>query len=139
MSLRRRFKKRRDASKANIDMNSLIDLTFLLLVVFIVTLPQLEQTVTVLLPSDKVEEKKNDKLKPLFITVDSTGRIFFGDSPTTYEEVKSKLTELVAKDPEELTVVVRGDVRSNYGDVYELFKIAKDCNIKHLSMASVDK
>ena len=139
MSLRRRFKTRREAAKANIDMNSLIDLTFLLLVVFIVTLPQLEQTVSVILPSDKVEQKKDDKLKPLFITVDSTGKIFMGDAPTTYDDVKARLQELVKKDPEELTVVVRGDVRSTYGDVYELFKIAKDCNVKHLSMASVEK
>lgn len=139
MSLRRRMKLRREGTKANIDMNSLIDLTFLLLVVFIVTLPQLEQSVTVILPSDKIEQKKDNKLKPIFVTVDTTGKIFLGDKPTTMDAVKEFLQQKVKEDPENVTVVVRGDVRSTYGDVYELFKIAKDCNVKHLSMASVDK
>ena len=44
MSLRsrRKHKGRTEGAKANIDMNSLIDLTFLLLVTFILTIPALE-------------------------------------------------------------------------------------------------
>ena len=61
MSLRRRNHARREGAKANIDMNSLIDLTFLLLVVFIVTLPTLEQSVHIVLPVGKTESRKDDK------------------------------------------------------------------------------
>jgi len=123
--------------KANIDMNSLIDLTFLLLVVFIVTLPTLEQTVPILLPTDKVEEKKEErKEKPLFITVDQGGKPYIGDAPTTLDDLKDFVTKKVAENPEDFTIVVRGDVRSSYGDVYEVFKIAKDCNVRHLALVS---
>ena len=44
----------------------------------------------------------------------------------------------MAEDPE-LSVLVRGDVRVGYGDVYEVVKIAKDSNVKHLGLVSVEK
>ena len=62
-------------------MNSLIDLTFILLVVFIVTLPTLEQSIHVLLPVGKTQKAQNDKKKVFSITVDSIGKLFVGDAP----------------------------------------------------------
>ena len=129
---------RREGAKASIDMNSLIDLTFLLLVVFIVTLPTLEQSIHVMLPVGKTSKAQDDKKKTFSITVNSTGQIYVGEVPTTREDLKASLTKAVADDPE-LSVLVRGDVRVGYGDVYEVVKIAKDCNVKHLGLVSKEK
>lgn len=138
MSLRRRMRARREGAKASIDMNSLIDLTFLLLVVFIVTLPTLEQSIHVMLPVGKTSKAQDDKKKTFSITVNSTGQIYVGEVPTTRDDLKASLTKAVADDPE-LSVLVRGDVRVGYGDVYEVVKIAKDCNVKHLGLVSKEK
>ena len=135
MSLRRRMRTRREGAKASIDMNSLIDLTFLLLVVFIVTLPTLEQSIHVLLPVGKTSKAQDDKKKTFSITVDSLGKIFVGEAPTTRDDLKASLTKAVSEDPD-VSVLVRGDVRVGYGDVYEVVKIAKDCNVKHLGLVS---
>ena len=135
MSLRRRRRMRREGAKAAIDMNSLIDLTFLLLVVFIVTLPTLEQSIHVLLPVGKTSKAQDDKKKTFSITVDSLGKIFVGEAPTTRDDLKASLTKAVSEDPD-VSVLVRGDVRVGYGDVYEVVKIAKDCNVKHLGLVS---
>ena len=78
MSMRRRARKRREGAKANIDMNSLIDLTFLLLVVFIVTLPTLEQSVHIVLPTGKTAKAQDDKKKTVSISIDKFGKIFLG-------------------------------------------------------------
>ena len=137
MSLRRRLHKRRDGAKASIDMNSLIDLTFLLLVVFIVTLPTLEQTIHVMLPVGQAQ-KQEDKKKNFSVTVDSSGKLFLGEMPVTQDDLKARLTQAVAEDPE-TSVVIRGDVRVGYGDVYEIVKIAKNCNVKHLGLVSKEK
>jgi len=134
MSLRRRSRARREGAKANIDMNSLIDLTFLLLVVFIVTLPTLEQTIPIILPTGKTTTEK-DKKDPVSVTIDAMGKYFVGDAPVTMDDLKAQLAKAVQDDPE-VQVLVRGDVRSNYGDVYEVVKVAKDCNIKHLGLVS---
>ena len=138
MSLRRRSKARREGAKANIDMNSLIDLTFLLLVVFIVTLPTLEQSIHIMLPVGKVEKAQDDKKKVFAISVDSQGKIYIGEAPTTADDLKAQLAAKIAEDPD-LNVLVRGDVRVSYGDVYDVVKIAKDCNVRHLGLVSAEK
>ena len=138
MSLRRRRLRRMGTRGAAIDMNSLIDLTFLLLVVFIVTLPTLEQSIHVLLPVGKTSKAQDDKKKTFSITVDSLGKIFVGEAPTTLDDLKTSLAKAVVDNPE-LSVLVRGDVRVGYGDVYEVVKIAKECNVKHLGLVSKEK
>ena len=135
MSLRRRARARRGGSKANIDMNSLIDLTFLLLVVFIVTLPTLEQSVHIVLPVGKTESQKEDKKKNISVSIDKDGKLFVGDTPTTHDALKEELARAVAEDPE-VNVLVRGDVDAGYGQVYEIVRIAKTCNVKHLGLVS---
>ena len=135
--MRRRRRLRREGAKASIDMNSLIDLTFLLLVVFIVTLPTLEQTIHVALPVGKAQ-KQDDKKKNFSVTIDSTGRIFLGEMPVTHDDLKARRSQAVAEDPE-TSVVIRGDVRVGYGDVYSVVKTAKDCNVKHLGLVSKEK
>ena len=119
-------------------MNSLIDLTFLLLVVFIVTLPTLEQSIHIMLPVGKVDKAQDDKKKVFSISVDSQGKIYIGEAPTTADDLKARLAAKIAEDPD-LNVLVRGDVRVSYGDVYDVVKIAKDCNVKHLGLVSVEK
>ena len=133
--MRRRARARREESKAEINMNSLIDLTFILLVVFIVTLPTLEQSIHVLLPVGKTEKAQNDKKKNFSITVDSVGKLFIGEAPVTMDDLKARLAKAVADDPD-LSVLVRGDVRVGYGDVYEVVKVAKDANVRHLGLVS---
>jgi len=136
MSLRRRNRARREGAKANIDMNSLIDLTFLLLVVFIVTLPTLEQSVHIVLPVGKTESQKDDKKpKNYSVSIDKAGKLFLGEEPVTQEILKERLTKAVQEDPE-ANVLIRGDVGAEYGDVYSVVKIAKDCNVKHLGLVS---
>ena len=125
---------RREGAKANIDMNSLIDLTFLLLVVFIVTLPTLEQSVHIVLPTGKTSKAQDEK-KNLSISIDKFGKLFVGDAPTAHDDLKAAVEKAVADDPE-VNVLIRGDVGASYGDVYDIVKIAKDCNVRHLGLVS---
>lgn len=138
MSFRRRNRRRRDGAKASIDMNSLIDLTFLLLVVFIVTLPTLEQSVHIVLPVGKTDSQNDEKKKNVAISIDKEGKVFVGEAPVTHELLKERLTQAVAENPE-VNVLIRGDVGADYGDVYAIVKIAKDANVKHLGLVSKEK
>ena len=71
MSLR---KSRRERKMFNdINMTPLIDLTFLLLITFIITMPALEQGITVKLPQGKTDTLPKDK--PLSISLDVEGKV----------------------------------------------------------------
>lgn len=135
---RRRRRARAERPKAQIDMNSLIDLTFLLLVTFIVTLPALEQGVSILLPQAKTDELPTKNGKANTVTVDSLGQIFLNDKPMTSETLEQTLSAMVADDPD-VPVLVRGDERLDYGSVMNVVKIIYKCKVRRMSLVTVEK
>lgn len=138
MSLRRR-RQRGEKPKASIDMTSLIDLTFLLLVTFIVTLPALEQGISVKLPKAKADKIETEQKKPNRVTVDKEGNIYLNNdkTPVTIEELKSTLTSMKASD-EDVKVLVRGDEALDYGKVMQVIKVLHDCKITQMALVTVD-
>jgi len=119
-------------------MTSLIDLTFLLLVTFIVTLPALEQGISILLPQAKTDQLPTKDRKANTVTVDAANRIFLNDRPVSSEELERSLMAMAAEDPE-VPVLVRGDERLNYASVMDVVKIVYKCNIRKMALVTVEK
>ncbi len=138
MLSRRQRRNRDDEPKAQIDMNSLIDLTFLLLVTFIVTLPALEQGVSILLPQAKTDELPTKNRKANTITATYPSGYFFNDRPVTLDELESILKQMVAEDPE-VPVLVRGDERLDYGSVMGVVKVVYKCKARRMALVTVEK
>ena len=136
MSRRRRM--RGEKPKAAVDMTSLIDLTFLLLVTFIVTLPALEQGVSIMLPQAKTDTLPSKNNKANTITVDATNHIFLNNKPTTLADLEETLKAMVAADPE-VPVLVRGDERLDYGSVMNVVKVVYRCKVHRMALVTVDK
>lgn len=137
MSLRRR-RQRGDKPKAAIDMTSLIDLTFLLLVTFIVTLPALEQGISIILPQAKTDELPTKNKKANTITAAFPSGYFLNDKPVGLEELRDTLLAMAKEDPD-VPVLVRGDERLGYGDVMKVVKIVYDCKIHRMALVTVEK
>lgn len=119
-------------------MNSLIDLTFLLLVTFIVTLPALEQGISILLPQAKTDELPTKNNKANTVTIDRNSLIYLNDKPTTLEELKQTLLAMAQEDPD-VPVLVRGDVTLPYGTVMDVVKVVYDCKIHRMALVTVEK
>ena len=137
MSLRRR-RSRADKPKAAVDMTSLIDLTFLLLVTFIVTLPALEQGVTIQLPQAKADQLPLKDRKANTVTVDALNRVFLNNKEVTSDELESSLSAMVAEDPD-VPVLVRGDERQEYGNIMRVVKILHKCRVRKMALVTVEK
>ena len=139
MSLRsrRKHKGRTEGAKANIDMNSLIDLTFLLLVTFILTIPALEQGISIMLPRAKTDTLPNKNNKANTISVSQTGT-FFNNAPVTLEALEQDLLAKVKEDPD-VPVLVRGDERLTYGAVMDVVKLVYKCKVRKMALVTVEK
>ncbi len=134
----RRRRVRGEKAKATVDMTSLIDLTFLLLVTFIVTLPALEQGVSIKLPQAKTDQLPTKDRKANTITVDAEKRIYLNNRETTAADLERELVSMAAEDPE-VPVLVRGDERLEYGAVMEVVKIVYKCHIHRMALVTVEK
>ena len=119
-------------------MNSLIDLTFLLLVTFIVTLPALEQGISIMLPQAKTDELPTKNKKANTVTVDKDNVIYLNDKPMTIDELERELKAMATEDPE-VPVLVRGDERNSYGDVMKVVKVVYKCKIHRMALVTVEK
>ena len=136
--LRRRRRLRGEKPKASIDMNSLIDLTFLLLVTFMLTIPALEQGVTIMLPRAKTDTLPSKNAKANVITVDVNHNVFMNNVPITLEGLKKDLQAKVAADPD-VPVHVRGDERLEYGAVMDVVKIVYECHVRKMALVTQEK
>ena len=67
---------------SDINMTPLMDLTFLLLITFIITFPTLEQGITIRLPRGKAS--KIDQSKSQSISIDVAGKVFFNNRPVSH-------------------------------------------------------
>jgi biopolymer transport protein ExbD len=135
---RMRRRSRVERQKAEIGMNSLIDLTFLLLVTFIVTLPALEQGISIMLPQAKTDQLPTKDKKANVVTIDKDSRIFFKDKPVTLDELEATLKAMAAEDPE-VPVLVRGDERLDYGSVMNVVKVVYKCKVRRMALVTVEK
>ena len=125
-------------SKASIDMNSLIDLTFLLLVTFMLTIPALEQGVSIMLPRAKTDTLPTKNAKANVITIDVNHRVFMNNVPMTLDDLKADLEAKVAADPD-VPVHVRGDERLEYGAVMDVVKIVYGCHVRKRALVTQEK
>jgi len=123
--------------KAAIDMTSLIDLTFLLLVTFIITMPALEQGISIILPRAKTDSLPTKDNKATTITVDAANKIYLNNVPTSLEALEQDLLAKVAADPE-VPVLVRGDERLTYGSVMDVVKLVYKCKVHRMALVTVE-
>ncbi|HOR98848.1 MAG TPA: biopolymer transporter ExbD [Kiritimatiellia bacterium] len=133
MGLRRLARKKDSKIINNIDMTSLIDLTFLLLITFIITMPAIEQGISVKLPQGKTDTLPVKKSN--VVTLDVEGRTYLNNREITLEDLERTLGNLAAEDPE-VAVLVRGDERLEYGKVVQVMKILYKVRITRMALVT---
>ena len=136
MALRRLGHKKKSTVINNIDMTSLIDLTFLLLITFIITMPALEQGISVRLPQGKADELPNKKSN--VVTMDPEGKAFLNNRVISLEDLERTLGNMAAEDPE-VAVLVRADERLEYGKVIQVMKILYKVKITRMALVTLSE
>jgi biopolymer transport protein ExbD len=100
---------------ADINVTSLVDVAFTLLVIFIITAPILQGGIEVAIPRADVQPITSQEA-PFFITVMRDGRVFMEDAEVTIEELESSLPQLMEAGEVE-RIYIRGDSLAPYGPV----------------------
>ena len=106
MSLRKSTR-RGHGTMTELNITPLLDLVFVLLVIFIITTPQLMNNLEMALPSGKPPPPNNQKPKITRIEVDASSHITLDGQAVTVPQLREKLSALKAGNPD-LPVVVKG-------------------------------
>ena len=115
------------------NMTPLIDLTFLLLITFIITFPMLEQGISIKLPRGKTEKIEQNKSQAITVALD--GRVYFNNREISADELEAELRQLAEQDPQP-PVLVRCDERVEYGVLMKTLKLLHACRISRMALVT---
>jgi biopolymer transport protein TolR len=117
--------------RAEINVTSLVDVAFTLLVIFMITAPILQGGVEVAIP--KAPSAPLQVAEGLVITVDRDGQIYVDDDVFTREEFAATIVQMVERKGGP-TVYVRGDRDVPYGSVLWVIGTLKESEIDAVSL-----
>src|SRR5450755_2437145 len=105
----RRYSQRNNLTTlSEINITPLLDLAFVLLIIFIITTPLLENSVTLSVPSSSSTNAAVDPSKVQTVSIDRNEAIKFNNEVVDQETLFARLTSAKAANPE-VAVVIRPD------------------------------
>ena len=116
-----------DEVKGDINVTPLVDVCLVLLIIFMVVTPMLQQGVDVLLPEGPHSVKKPGKEGDLTISVKLDGTVFVGQDWIPDRDLPKYLKAEHDKDANR-AVMIKADRRINFGKVRILMKAANEAN-----------
>jgi biopolymer transport protein ExbD len=123
------------SSLSELNITPLLDLVFVLLVIFIITTPQMMNNLEMTLPSGKPPPPQKEKPKTNRIVVDAKGQTFLNDEFVTIPQLKDKLQQLQSDNPD-LSVVVKGDDDVDYQNMVNVLDVLRQLDITKVGLAT---
>ena len=118
---------------SQVNVTSLVDVTLVLLIVFMLTAPLLREGVEVDLP--QAEVKGIDMSDAWVISVTRDGSVYLNDRKVPLEMLAAEIeTRIVASGERE--VYVRGDAQVPYGTMVRLIGVLKSAGIDNVGLVS---
>ncbi len=119
---------------SEINVTPFVDVMLVLLVIFMVTAPLLQQGIDVNLPKAKGKDLPPEER--ITLTVKKGGVIYMNDNPVSLPEMRDKLEAVSKLNP---NVFLKADKEVPYGFVVEIMGEIKDAGIEKLGMITEPK
>ncbi|RJQ42120.1 MAG: protein TolR [Nitrospiraceae bacterium] len=119
---------------SEINVTPFVDVMLVLLIIFMVTAPLLQQGIDVNLPQAKGKDLPPEER--ITLIVKKGGVIFMNDKPTSMSEMKEKLTAISKLNP---NVFLKADKDVPYGFVVQVMSDIKEAGIEKLGMITEPK
>ncbi len=123
---------------AEINVVPYIDVTLVLLVIFMITAPLLQTGVDVELPRTEAKVVSEDKVPPLVVTINKQGQFFIDvgdrqDEPVLAQALTLKVIAVLRHKPG-TAVLIRGDRLVEYGRVVTIMAALKNAGVPNVGL-----
>jgi biopolymer transport protein ExbD/biopolymer transport protein TolR len=134
----RRFSQRNSlVTLSEINITPLLDLAFVLLIIFVITRPMLEGRVRMTLPeSTQGVRSPINRQDVRVVEIRSDGAYWLDGKPLRLTQVETELVKTFRENPK-LTVDIRADKRAQWNYVYELMDVCMRNHITRISPRTV--
>ena len=129
---------KRDEGKkvnSNINVTPMVDVMLVLLIIFMVITPMLNNKVNVDLPKADAARVMEDANKEdaVVVAVTRDGKIFLGGDQVTVDDIGGKVADKLSKKTSK-QVFLRADVRANYGKVMDAIDGVRSAGVSELGL-----
>ena len=128
------FQERGGETLSQINVTPLVDVMLVLLVIFMVTAPILQQGIAVNLPPVGGGEMAGDEVE-LVVALTKTGEVYLNDAPFTTSELSEKLQAIMRERPDR-QVFLRADTEVSYGEVMKVMASIRGAGVQRLGMVT---
>jgi biopolymer transport protein TolR len=121
---------------ADINVTSLVDVAFVLLIIFMITAPIMQGGVDVQLP--RAEARPLNAKEGMVVSVDRQGRIFIDETAVSYRDFRVTFASLV-KTRKPSGVYLRADGRAEYGDVVRVLAVIRAAGVTNVGLVAEEE
>ncbi|HEX7177832.1 MAG TPA: biopolymer transporter ExbD [Pyrinomonadaceae bacterium] len=128
---------------SDINVTPMVDIMLVLLIIFMVITPFLQQGVSVALPRDMKnpdEDKAIIKESSVVVAVTADGKLFLGKKPIEKPDLKAEIDKkMEGKAADERIVYIRSDIGADYGKVVDTINTIRESGIDQIGLVADKK
>jgi biopolymer transport protein ExbD/biopolymer transport protein TolR len=125
---------------SDINVTPMVDIMLVLLIIFMVITPFLQQGVSVALPRDMNNPDEDPaiiKESSVVVAITENGDIYLGKKKIDKDQLKTELDQKMAtKEDKDRIVYIRSDINANYGAVVDTINLIRDSGIDQIGLVA---
>lgn len=116
------------------NVTPLVDVVLVLLIVFMVVIPALQQGLAIEIPGVNNPDRKGEASgQPFTLSINKDGDVYFEEDEVPWAELENRLKAAAKREPGK-RIVLRGDKGAKYAEVRRLYRIAQQVGFPGVSM-----
>ncbi len=119
---------------SQINVTSLVDVMLVLLIIFMVTAPMMQEGIDVNLPKVRAGAITSDE-EPLIISINKKGHLFIEKKKVTVKELGKKLSTILKRRKEKM-VLLMADAEVPYGHVIKAMAEIRNAGVDKVGMVT---
>ncbi len=129
--------------QSNINVTPMVDIMLVILIIFMVITPFLQQGVSVALPRDMRNPEEDPaiiKESSVVVAITADDKLFLGKKPIEMTELKTEIdSKMSSKERDQRIVYVRSDINTNYGTVVNVINSIRDAGVDQIGLVADKK
>jgi biopolymer transport protein TolR len=125
---------KRSRPRPIMNVTPLVDVVLVLLIIFMVVIPAMDQAVEVQVPGIvHVDEKIDEKAKPFILSVTEKGEAYLEDEAIPAPQLEARLRAASRREPQR-KLVLKGDVGLAYGHARRIYRVVQQVGFPGVSL-----
>ena len=121
--------------RSDINVTPLVDVCLVLLIIFMVVTPMLQNGVDVALPQTPKPDKMPENQKQLTVAIKADGSVFLGQNWVPDQNLKAQLEDVHNGSPDK-EVIIKADKRLKYKQVRKLMQMINEAGFSRVGVVT---